>query len=108
MTDGSDHEIELALKAGASDPGNTWHGVVTGTVTKADGSAAVSAKVTFTQDGSEKSHAATDTSGGYRTESLLPGRYWVKAELPAHTPSDKIDLDVKPGEVHKLDLMLKS
>lgn len=77
-------------------------------MTKADGSAAVSAKVTFKQDGSEKSHAATDTSGGYRTESLSPGRYRVKAELPAHTPSDEIDLDVKPGGVHKLDRMLNS
>jgi hypothetical protein len=108
IAEGSDHEIEIAIKSAApAPPPVAQTGTVQGTVTKPDGTPAPQASVVFSQGGVEKFKTTTDASGKYKIDTVAAGEYDVKASLEPHNPSDNPKVQVTSGGQQTLDLRLK-
>lgn len=107
VAEGSDHEIELAMKVAATPPATPQPGSIRGRVSTDNGSAASSAAVTVKQGGVEKAKAKANVDGTYQVDSVAPGDYKIVASLEGHKPSDEVDVKVTSGGQHSMDLKLK-
>lgn len=106
VSEGSDQEIELLIKAlGSTTPAAT--ATLEGKVTKAaDNSPIDKADVVLTQNNAEKGRAKTDAAGKYKIENIAFGDYKIVASS-AGASSDVKDVKVTAASVAGMDLQIK-
>jgi hypothetical protein len=87
----------VALSSVVSTNAQTSTGTIVGTVTDKSGSAIPNAtvKASSTQFGADLRTATTDSAGGYRLESLLPGTYTVSVDANGFAKVDITNIQVK-------------
>lgn len=105
VTEGSDHEIEIAFRSAAGQA--PQNGTVQGTVTDPNGTPVNGAKVALLQGNAEKFTKTTDAAGKYKIDAVPAGEYEAQASLTPHTPSDKMKVTVAAGVPQTADLKLK-
>lgn len=101
--------MALALILMSAEPaayGQRTAGELRGQVTDELGGLVVGADVTLTDDAGLTRNAATDGEGGYSFYGLAPGRYLVRASARGFSPTEKTEVEVKPGGSTSLDLRL--
>jgi hypothetical protein len=99
---GSDHEVALKIAA----PAPPQPGVIQGTVTKADGTAATGATVVLLQGSTEKSRRTAGAAGDYKLENVVPGDYQLQFSL-SQFGSSEASVKVTAAGTHKVDARLK-
>jgi hypothetical protein len=105
VAEGSDHEIELVIKAAAPPAPQT--GTVQGAVTKPSGDAAPQATVTLSQGGVKKFEKTADATGKYKIDAVPVGDYDVEALLAGNANSDKVKVTITANGQHNVALQLK-
>jgi hypothetical protein len=110
VSEGSDQEIEITIKEGASTttttPPAAQTGTVVGVVKNADGTFPSQATVELSQ-GTHKVEGKVDPSTGeFKVAQLKPGTYDIEAKT-ATTSSGKESVAVTAGKETKKDLTLK-
>lgn len=98
VADGSDHEVEIVIKA---------TGTVQGTVMKADGTTpAAGATVELSQTGVKKLTQTADAAGKYKVDNVTAGDYDIQASLTGNGPSNPGKVKVTGGATQTADLKL--
>jgi len=83
---------------------------VSGTVVAADGAPASGAVVHLaTEDGPfrRESETTSDSRGRFELRDVLPGTAWIEARKPGFAASAPSQIEIEPGERHKVQLALQ-
>lgn len=81
-------------------------GVISGKVTKPDGSALEGVILILSAEGVKETGTETDKSGYYVFLNIIPGKYILKAELIGYKSAERKNITVIAGDTSKIDILL--